>query len=584
MSLTDIDSDLLELATPEELSAYQEALAVEKALLSPLDYAERAIPGVKRYPHTELLSRYVVAHMDYALYPSGLGVPAVWTPEPWDPTGKEGRWLHPDSGEEAVDILVVSLPPQHGKSFIITETVPAWALSRNPEINVILTGYEASFAANFSKKNKDKIESANIPGIKLAKDSQARDNWALEGHTGRVISAGAGGAITGKGAQLIVIDDPIKNAEDALSENNRQKQWDWWLSTVRTRRRKGARTIVVQTRWHEDDLAGRLLQRETSVYRLNIPALAFEGHPDEDGVARDPDTGERDPLGRKPGEALCPDLHTRASLEEARESADNDPDAQALGGALWFSCLYQGKPTILGGGILSGPFPRYTAEGPPDRRVYTLHGADGATKTAKASDLYRFITVDLAISTKTRADWSVMTLWGWSTDGDLLMLDMDRRRMEAPDHEEKAREFWSLCTVKHGTPRFMGIEDKTFGSSLIQALVRKGGLLVRPLKADTDKETRALSAAGPMVRSGRVYFPKTTDADLFIKECRGFPNGTHDDMVDTLSYAALQTNTLPRRKRAKEPEPTNADERARHHLRSLNPKKKGQSHPILGRW
>jgi predicted phage terminase large subunit-like protein len=574
-----IDPELLALATPEERRAIEAAAKRETALLSPLDLLIHVDPSAKRFAHTELINRYFVAHVEHRVYEWGIGVPAVWTPDPDDP--EDGKWLNPESGEEAVEIVVVSAPPQHGKSYITTETGPAWYIAKFPDRRVILTGYEANFAKGFSEKNRNKIEEAKLSGLSIDPDHRAAGDWRLLGHpSGGVISAGSGGPITGKGAHLMVIDDPVKNSEDALSETQRRKNWDWWLSTVKSRMRNDGVIFVIQTRWHEDDLAGRIIKNE-KVFYLNIPALAFEGHADADGVARDPETGERDPLGRSPGAALCPALHTKSKLEGRRDRADGGNDDDGPGGALWFSCLYQGKPTILGAGILPGPYLRYEARRDGEHVLYSLTTKSGVKKEATSKEMIRFGTVDLAASTKTRADWTVFAYWGFTHDGDLLLLDITRSRMESPDHEEKLRLWWARVQAEHGKGRFAGIENKTFGMSLIQSLMRSGGMPVRPLEADTDKVARALAHAGPWLAAGRVYIPRTGWADEFKKECQAFDTGTHDDQVDVFAYAASQASMLPRR-RLKEPDkPKTTQDRIREKLENRFKVKK--HHPVLGR-
>lgn len=581
-SVLDLDPDLLRFATDAERAEIQKAADVAVALESPLAYAERVEPGLIRpFRHTQILNEYAVALVEHRLYPDGIGPAAVWEHEDGSP--EEGVWVHPDTGTPAHDILVISIPPRHGKSLLLTETLPAWFISKYPTKKAILTGYGANLARGFSKKNRDKITPAGIPGVSLDRTTQAADEWGLDNGKGMVVSAGAGGTITGKGADLLVIDDPVKNQEDALSETYHQKMWDWWISTAKSRVQKGGVTLIIQTRWHEDDLAGKVSRNERC-FTLNIPALAFEGNPDpEDGVARDPETDERDPLGRRPGEALCPALQTRTRLEELRSGADGDEEGGPQG-ALWFSCLYQGKPSVRGGGILPGPFPRFTSLREAGGVVrYTLHKESGGTEEWTSDHLTRFITADLAISTKTRADWTVFSLWGWTPAGQLLLLDMYRDRIESPDHERKAREFWDKCRAEHGTVRFFGIEDRTFGTSLIQAMVRGGGIQVRPLKADTDKETRALSAAGPMMVAGRLFFPGAEWVRDFIRECEAFPNGSHDDMVDTLSYAGLVGLTLPRKRVREERQEETYSDRVIRQVNSYREKAKGL-HPVLGKW
>lgn len=567
-----LNAETLAVATPAELKLLEKSLVREQALLSPLDFAVYVSDGrVRRFKHTELLSRYAKALVEHALYDSGIGTPAVWTPDPEDP--EDGQWRHPETGEEAHNIIVISAPPQHGKSLALTETVPAWYLEQFPDRRVIATGYEADFAKNFGRANRDKIEACPEFGISVSKESRAADNWNIDGHDGGMMTAGAGGPITGRRGDLIIIDDPVKNSEDALSEAARRKNKQWWQSTIKSRVRTDTLVIIIQTRWHEDDLAGHVEVTERC-FKLNLPALAFETA-GPDGISVDPDTGTPDPLGRKPGQALCSALQTRSMLLSKQETGDGGDEP---GGMLWFSALYQGKPNIEGGGQLRKPFGYFTSEtnfsGKPFFR--TVH-SDGTKRESYREACIYFITADLAVSSKTTADYTVFTLFAWTPHNELLVADVFRERVESTEHVQKAAEFWkkSRTATAGAGIRFFGVENKTYGLSLIQALKKDNKIPVKKLEADADKIARA-NPVGMMIKEDQFFLPAghvlLPDIE---KEMMGFPNGTHDDIVDTFGYGARESRLLPRRKSE---EQLTEPEKARRSKR-----KKNRYHPIIGR-
>lgn len=576
MSVTALDLDLLAYATPEERRQYETDLLRETALLSPLDYALYCSDGrVKRHKHTELLSVYCMAVVDRRLYDDGIGPPAVWVPDPEADDEDEGAWRHPETGEEAHNILLISAPPQHGKSLIVSETVPAWYLTRYPHNRVAVTGYEADFAKGFGRSNRNKIEDTPEFGVFISKDSRAADAWDIEGHDGGLVTAGAGGPITGKRADLILIDDPVKNSQDALSEAKRKQNKDWWQSVIKSRVRTNTVIIVIQTRWHEDDLSGHVATTERC-YKLNLPALAFDSV-DEDGFSVDPDTGERDMLGRKPGQALCPALQTKAMLLKKQLTGDG---AEGPGGMLWFSALYQGKPNIEGGGQLGKPYRYHTTETNfSGRKFYKTKDGTGRTRESYVNECIYFITADLAVSAKNTADYTVFSLFAWTPWNQLLLVDMLRERIESTEHMAKAIAFWRKARNLTGGAgiRFFGVESQTYGISLLQALRKERGnrIPVKELKADRDKIARAIPI-GMMNQADELFLPAghallgDLEAEMMI-----FPNGTHDDMVDTLGYAARESLILPRRDLS---DPLSHPEQ----LRAAKKKRK-RFHPTLGR-
>ena len=193
------------------------------------------------------------------------------------------------------DILILQMPPQHGKSMAITETLPSWFLGRWPEKRVIEASYNEAYAQRFGRRTRDKIKEfcGDLFGIEISKDKDSNNEFELSNGIGGMISRGIMSGITGNPAELIIIDDPIKNREEADSENNREKQWDEWQNSIKTRCAAGAKVIVIMTRWHEDDLAGRMqIAEKNFVTSINLPCEAEEN----------------DPLGREIGDPLFPEI------------------------------------------------------------------------------------------------------------------------------------------------------------------------------------------------------------------------------------------------------------------------------------
>jgi predicted phage terminase large subunit-like protein len=239
-----------------------------------------------------------------------------------------------------VERLMIFAPPQTGKSQLVSVHFPAFWLGQRPDDPVILTGYGASLAHAKSWEARNLVESpafgALFPGVRTDESSRARDFWRIAGRRGGVVAAGVGGPITGHGAKLGLIDDPFENWEQAQSPVIREKVWQWWRSTFRTRIWEGGAVVLITTRWHEDDLAGRLLQDQGDRWTvLRLPALAeTQAERDENNARLGLPTGQPDPLGRAPGEPVCPLRFSLAALRAI----------QADVGAQAWHAQYQGVP------------------------------------------------------------------------------------------------------------------------------------------------------------------------------------------------------------------------------------------------
>ena len=400
--------------------------------------------------------------------------------------------------------LMVFMPPRHGKSELTSKYFPAWFLGYNPDKHVILTSYEADFAASWGRKARNVLTEfgPELFNVTVSSDSSAANSWGISGHTGGMNTAGVGGPITGKGADLLIIDDPVKNAEEAQSKTYRDKAAEWYKSTAYTRLEPGGAVIIIQTRWHEDDLSGRLLKEEQGKWTvIKFPALAEDN----------------DPLGRLPGEALSPHRYNVDALIKIKSTL----------GPYWWNALYQQRPTAQEGSIFKNEHFKYCTI---ENGMFVLETGTGI-KTVPYNGCMFFQICDPAVSTKASADYFVLITWALTPDNDLIRVDSIRTRLEGPDQINLFKQQYTRWK-----PAFQGVESAGLGKTLYQMLVR-AGLPIRELKAETDKVTRALPAAARM-EAGCIYLlqgaPGTED---FIDELLTFPKGAHDDQVACLSYA-----------------------------------------------
>lgn len=422
--------------------------------------------------------------------------------------------LRVTSPHARVKRLLVMMPPRHGKSELCSHYLPVWFLLKYPEKRVILTSYGDQFAATWGRKTRDTMEVFGPEfGLEVNDASSAANRWDLRGHRGGLSTAGVGSGITGKGAHLLIVDDPVKDAAEAASETYRDAAWDWWRATARTRVEPGGAVVVIQTRWHEDDLAGCILEAAEAEGAepwevLSLPALAEE-HEEIAGMVR------------APGDALWPERYDEEALRQTR---------QALG-AYHFSALFQQRPSPEGGETFQREHFRYFADD-------QLAGAwmwkdDNGTPYRYSKDACSvFHTVDLAMSTKETADWTVIATWALVPHTNtLLLLNVDRRRMQGPD---------IVPALQAAYRRYGGVlhvESAGFGIGIIQEATRTG-LPIRELKADVDKLTRSRIAQANVANGLVRFLWGASWLQELEAELLAFPNGRHDDQVDVLSYAA----------------------------------------------
>ena len=395
----------------------------------------------------------------------------------------------------AFDILCLSVPPQLGKSTTVTEALPAWYLMRNPSANIILAGYNEDFCTRFGRRNREKIlEFAPrlFPNCVLA-DSPCSNVEFETTKKGRCVSRGIYSGITGNPANLIVVDDPIRNSEDASSETMMNKLYDEYLASIRTRIAPGGKIVVIQTRWVENDLIGRLIETEKHVTYINIPCEC--------------DDPENDPLGRELGDSICPELgRGKAWLQDFKAAYMSDN-----GSRVW-NALYQGRPTALEGNLIKKEWWQYYTT-PPDNIPYKIISVDATFKDGENND---FVAIQK---------------WG-KVSNKYYLLDNIKQHLSFVETLEAIR------TMRKNDEEilYIIIEDKANGSALINVLSSEFDGVI-PVKPEGGKVSR-VNAISPAIERGDVYLPKYASyLNDYIAEFSSFPNGAHDDQVDCTSQA-----------------------------------------------
>lgn len=398
--------------------------------------------------------------------------------------------------DKAYEILILNTPPQHGKSTTVTATFPSWYLMRNPDKKVITVSYGDDLAQRFGKQNLDKVKDfGHLFGVSLDKKKANAKEFRIAKHTGVMISAGYGSGLTGNPADLIVIDDPVKNRVEADSETDRNKKWADYVDSIESRISAGGKIILIMTRWHEDDLAGRLMeQRADRVTVLNLPCEAEEN----------------DLLRRKVGEALCPEIgKDNVWLEDFKK------DHMTEEGTRSWNALYQGRPTAREGNMLKREW----------WQTYNYSEyEDGELVLDKIT-----ISVDATFKDKNKNDYVAIQTWG-KKGNRCYLLNSINEHLDFPATLRAIRRE----RVKYPNVGAILIEDKANGSAIIQSL-RDEIMGIIPVEPKGGKEAR-VSAVSGIIEAGNVYLPKDKKFTwAFIDQCAEFPNGKHDDMVDCMS-------------------------------------------------
>ena len=401
--------------------------------------------------------------------------------------------------------LMVFMPPRHGKSELVSRLFTAYYLYRHPERWVGITSYAAELAYTFSRAARDNYLRA---GGKFKGDANAVKHWET-GKGGGLWAGGVGGPITGKGFHVGIVDDPLKNSEEAASETIREKQKDWYGSTFYTREEPGGAIIIVLTRWNEEDLAGHLLAQEEGEEpeRWHIISMAAIK---EDEEPTFPATCTLEPDERTPGEALCP---PRYPLDKLRRIA------KRIGSYFW-NALFQQRPRPKDGNTFKRPWFKIAQAAPVEARRVRYWDKAG---------------------TQDGGDWTVGLRMAQTAEGLYYIEDVvrgqwspgERDRVIRQTAELDAEQFGSTGAVRQWGEQEPGASGKADAQAFVRLLA---GFAAHTEPASGSKEVRA----GPLaaqVEVGNVVLVQGAWNKVFIDELCDFPTGKHDDQVDAASGA-----------------------------------------------
>ena len=412
--------------------------------------------------------------------------------------------------------LMIFLPPRSSKSLISSRLFPSWYMGRNPVHEILTISHNEQLSSDFGRSVRDLVATEEFEevfeGVRLRKDAKAAGKWKTN-KGGSYFSAGVHSQIAGRGAHVAIIDDAMSE-EDAFSDSGREYVKNWYPSGLRTRLMPGGSIVIINTRYHDDDLCGWLLRNqgneevETKPWKvIKIPAWVDE------------ECSEL--LGLPIGSSYFPEWKSDELLRQ------DEAEIRSNNGAKYWQSLYMQNPTPDDGGIIKmGYLKPWTDPEPPDCEFIIQ-------------------TLDTAFSTRQTADESVIQTWGIfhqkqsDSSGtehivaNLILLGNEHGRWEYPELRALAQEEYD-----HHRPDLMVIEKKASGQSLIQDL-RRAGLPIMEYSPDRDKVSR-VNASTPFMESGRIWIPADKPwADDLLSQALRFPGGKHDDMVDAMTMAVL---------------------------------------------
>lgn len=406
-----------------------------------------------------------------------------------------------EAGE--IDRLMIFLPPGSSKSTVTSVLFASWYMGRNPTHNIIAASHTGELAAGFGRKVRNLVsnpEYAEIFGVTLSSDSKAADRWAND-HGGEYFATGVGGNVTGRRGSLLLCDDLVRSREDADSQTVRDKTWEWWIADLQTRLKPGGKTILIMTRWHEDDIAGRLLEKERDKWDvLSIPMECESAD---------------DPLGRAIGEFLWPEYFTPEMVELAKSDERT-----------WTS-LYQQRPRPMEGAEFKREWLCWYEQMPRRKNINVLMLVDPASGKQKTSDY--------------TAIWVI----GLGQDGNYYVLDMVRDRLNLTERAaavfrlHKKYKPYEVRYERYGMSADIDyLQEKQERDAYRFRIVEVGGAL--------KKEDR-IRRLVPLFQQSRMYFPTElwyTESSgkyhdlipVFVEEeLLAFPVSRHDDLLDSLA-------------------------------------------------
>lgn len=424
-------------------------------------------------------------------------------------------------------MLAISMPPRSGKSLFVSRHTPLWLLRRHPEWNIMSVSYSDDLTIGWARELRKTIESHPELGIALADDGGAGGRWStVEG--GGLLATSTRGDLIGRGARVMIIDDPVKDFVDAHQLARRERLWNWWLQVAYPRLEKPFLVMVVMTRWHEDDMVGRIFSPDhegnpKNWERIALPAIAEEG----------------DVLGREPGQPLYSPLVDYQNDKEALEHWD---DLKEAVGSYTFASQYQQRPAPAKGAIFDSSWWRFWTKDPSkateDGRIVYLD----PDVISKKGNVRWLDSWDATFKGAETSDWVVGQRW-MKHQANRYLIAQQRGKWSFTETMARMKR-WSSADSPYG--RYVHerlIEDKANGPAIIDSL--KDSISgIKPINPNTSKEGRA-RAVTPAIESGNVYLPYPGDpgnewVNDLLSELRNFPHDVHDDQVDGLTQALLE--------------------------------------------
>jgi predicted phage terminase large subunit-like protein len=396
--------------------------------------------------------------------------------------------------------LIINMPPRHTKSEFGSYLLPAWLMGQRPSLKIIQATHTAELAQRFGRKVRNLMDLAPykgvFPDVELKADSKAAGRWDTNAG-GEYFAAGVGGAMTGRGADLLIIDDP-HSEQDAYSEVALENCWEWYLGGPRSRLQPGGAVVLIMTRWSTKDLTGRLLNAMGKDIKgdkwevVEFPAIFDQGEPNE--------------------RPLWPEYWKLEELQAVRASI-SVPKWQAM---------YQQNPTADEGAIIP-------------REWWRVWEKDSVPPLE-----YIIQSYDTAFSKKETADYSAITTWGvfYPVEGEaahIMLLDYKKGRWDFPELKRQAHEEY-----KYWQPDTVLIEAKATGTPLTQELRRTGIPVVNYTPSRGQDKISRVHSVSPLFEAGFVWRPDTTWADELVEEVAAFPLGEHDDAVDSMTQALMR--------------------------------------------
>lgn len=437
-------------------------------------------------------------------------------------------------GVDGTQALIVEVPPQHGKSTIVSRMFTSWVLGKIPDSNIMLATYSADFSSDHSKEVRRIIDSPEFAAlfgekskspkpVELSGDSFAKGNWSLEHpHRGGMLAIGVEGGATGRPANLIVIDDPFKNREEADSPTNRQKVKKWMTSSILSRVKKGTAIVLIHTRWHREDLIGEMLKSSQTDSRaiqwkvISLPVIPLQI---EEYATSETDQKRamlaglyrplKDPLGRLPGsgEPLWPDMFPREMLDQIRATLDANGQLSD-----WYS-LYEQQPRPSDGVFFS------------DRMFQIIDRAP--------DNLVWCGLMDLAIGEKSTSDWNTCARVAYDAESNFYIRDMVR----VHDIDSFLDTMIEIMLMPHEKGVIWGVESVAFSKLVFKDFVKNEklrGISIHERTVDKDKVSRARPVRS-LGLAKKLYLVRGPWIQEFLMEALDFPTGRHDDQVDTVS-------------------------------------------------